>query len=185
MAETKTKTVAEVSHGTGAPAQEKVFPPLDPTTFAPQLVWLAISFIALYMIMSRVALPRIASVIEERRDRIASDLDQAEQLKKETEEAIAAYEQALAEARAKAHGIAQETRDKLGAEVEAEQKVVEEKLAAKMADAEKRISASKDSALAHVSEIASDTAGAIVKELIGGRVTKAELDAAVSKSLAN
>ena len=154
-------------------------PQLEFHDWAPQLIWLAISFVTLYLIMARVAIPRISTVLEERRDRIASDLDSAEQLKKETEEAIAAYEQALAEARAKAHAIAQETRDKLSAEVEAERSEVEAKIAEKTADAEARIQASKSDALAHVNEVATDTAEAIVKELVGGRVTKAELSAAV------
>lgn len=155
-------------------------PQLEFHDWAPQLIWLAISFVTLYLIMARVAIPRIGTVIEERRDRIATDLDQAEQLKKDTEEAIAAYEQALAEARAKAHAIAQETRDKLSAEVEAERTEVEAKIADKTAEAEARIHASKSAALAHVNEVAADTAEAIVKELVGGRVTKAELKAAVS-----
>lgn len=154
-------------------------PQLEFHDWAPQLIWLAISFVTLYLIMARVAIPRISTVLEERRDRIASDLDSAEQLKKETEEAIAAYEQALAEARAKAHAIAQETRDKLSAEVEAERSEVEAKIAEKTAEAEARIQASKNDALAHVNEVATDTAEAIVKELVGGRVTKAELTAAV------
>lgn len=158
-------------------------PQLDYHDWAPQLVWLAISFAALYLIMARLALPRIATVLEERRDRIATDLDQAEQLKKETEEAIAAYEQALAEARARAHAIAQETRDKLGAEVEAERAEVEANLAETLAEAEARIQASKDTALAHVDEVAAETAEMIVKQLVGGKVTKAEVKSAVGKAL--
>jgi F-type H+-transporting ATPase subunit b len=158
-------------------------PQLDYHDWAPQLVWLAISFAALYLIMARLALPRIATVLEERRDRIATDLDQAEQLKKQTEEAIAAYEQALAEARARAHAIAQETRDKLGAEVEAERAEVEATLAETLAEAEARIQASKDTALAHVDEVAAETAQMIVKQLVGGKVTKAEVKSAVGKAL--
>jgi len=71
-------------------------PQLELHDFAPQLIWLVISFVTLYLIMARVALPRIANVLEERRDRIASDLDKAEQLKRKTDEAIAAYEESLA-----------------------------------------------------------------------------------------
>jgi F-type H+-transporting ATPase subunit b len=159
-------------------------PQLNFHDWAPQLVWLAISFVTLYLIMARLALPRIATVLEERRDRIATDLDQAEQLKKETEEAIAAYEQALAEARGRAHAIAQETRDKLSAEVDAERGEVEAKLAETTTEAEARIQASKDAALAHVDEVAAETADAIVKQLVGGKVTKAELKSAVGKALA-
>ncbi|GAB4225775.1 MAG: hypothetical protein Kow0032_02200 [Methyloligellaceae bacterium] len=152
--------------------------------WAPQLVWLAITFITLYFIMARVAIPRIGTVIEERKDRIASDLDQAEQFKRDTEQAIAAYEQALAEARARAHTIAQQAREKLNAEVEAERAAVEKQLAEKTAEAEARIAASKEAALSRVADVASETAQAIVTQLIGGKVTKAEVKGAIEKAQA-
>ncbi|RME97998.1 MAG: F0F1 ATP synthase subunit B [Alphaproteobacteria bacterium] len=152
--------------------------------WAPQLVWLAITFITLYFIMARVAIPRIGTVIEERKDRIASDLDQAEQFKRDTEQAIAAYEQALAEARARAHTIAQQAREKLNAEVEAERAAVEKQLAEKTAEAEARIAASKEAALSRVADVASETAQAIVTQLIGGKVTKAEVKSAIEKAQA-
>ena len=101
-------------------------PQLDFATFAPQLIWLTLVFGVLYLVMARVALPRIATVIEERRDRIADDLDTAAQLKSDTDDAIASYETALAEARAHAHSIAQETRDRLTAETDAHRADLEE-----------------------------------------------------------
>lgn len=153
--------------------------------FAPQLIWLAILFTVLYLIMSRIALPRIANVLEERRDRIASDLDKAEQLKKRTEEAIAAYEQAIAEARANAHAIGQEARDKLSAEIEEERSQVEAQIAEQTANAEARIQAAKTAAMSHVNEVAVDAATEIVKQLIGGRVAKTEISDAVGKALSS
>ena len=160
-------------------------PQLELHDFAPQLIWLVISFVTLYLIMARVALPRIADVLEERRDRIASDLDMAEQLKRKTDEAIAAYEQSLAEARNKAHAIAQETRDKLTSEVDAERAQVEEQIADKTSKADARIAEAKTKALTHVNEVAADTAEAIVTRLIGGKLTKKEVSQAVSKALAS
>ena len=82
-------------------------PQFDPDTFAPQLIWLAITFIGLYFVMARMALPRIGNAIEHRRDRIANDLDQAQALKEATDRAIASYEERLAEARSRAHSLAQ------------------------------------------------------------------------------
>lgn len=158
-------------------------PQFDFDTFGPQIVWLVITFVALYFIMARLALPRIANVIEERRDRIADDLDQAEQLKLKTEEAIATYEQALAEARAKAHGIAQEARDKLNAEMEQERNAAEKQMAEKTAEAEARIRESGKAALKHVNEIAASTAGSIVEALTDGKATKAEMTAAIRKAM--
>ena len=130
-------------------------------------------------------MPRISTVIEERRDRIASDLDQAEQLKQKTEEAIAAYEEALLQARTKAIGIAQETRETWANEVEAERLQVEKQIAEKTAEAEKRITDAKSAALGHVNEVASEAAEAIVQELIGGKLTKTEINQAVSKAMAS
>ena len=160
-------------------------PQLELQDFAPQLIWLVISFVTLYLIMARVALPRIADVLEERRDRIASDLDKAEQLKQKTDEAIAAYEQSLAEARTHAHTIAQETRDKLSGEVDAEKSQVEKQIAEKTSIAEARIAKAKADALTHVNEVAADVAESVVKQLIGAKLTKTELNQAVSKALAS
>ncbi len=158
-------------------------PQLELHDFAPQLIWLVISFVTLYLIMARVALPRIANVLEERRDRIASDLDKAEQLKRKTDEAIAAYEESLAEARNSAHAIAQETRDKLSAEVDAEKAQVEKQIAEKTSKAEARITKAKASALTKINVVAEDVTGAIIKQLIGAKLTKKEVSQAVSKAL--
>ena len=156
-------------------------PQLVLTDFTPQLIWLAITFIGLYLFMSRVAIPRIANVIEQRQDRISRDLDEAEKLKKETENALAAYEQSMAEARAKAHAIAQENRDKLHGEIDAERQAVEQKISEKMAEAENRIKASKESALSEINAIAGETAGSIVEALIGKQVDKSEIDKIVAQ----
>ena len=149
-------------HGHGKP-----FPPLDPGTFAAQLVWLALAFGLLYVVLSRVALPRVGEVIEERRERVQRDLDAAEQLKTDTEQALASYEQALAEARAKGNAIAKGMRDGLASEIEAERGKVEAQIGQKLAEAEARIGETKAKALASVNDIAGDIAGAIVTRLIG------------------
>ena len=158
-------------------------PQLDFSTFAPQIIWLVITFTALYFLMARVALPRISTVLEERRDRVANDLDEAEQLKRDTDTAIANYETSLAEARAKAHEIANSTREKLSGEIDVERQGVEDELAVKAAEAEKIITAAKDQALGEIDNVANETAEAILKQLVGGRITKAKISAAVSAAL--
>ena len=156
-------------------------PQLDPDTFAPQLIWLAITFIGLYIVMARVALPRIGNAIEHRRDRIANDLDQAQALKEATDRAIATYEARMAEARARAHDMNQETRQKLKDEVEAERARVEADLAEKVAKAEKRIAKVKDGALVEMEKVAGDLAGDIVANLIGDKVAGARAAKAVEQ----
>jgi F-type H+-transporting ATPase subunit b len=165
--------------GAGGEAHAKGLPQLDATTYAPQLIWLAITFVALLLLMSSVVIPRIRSVIEDRRERIEKDLAEAERLKGETDKALKAYEQALAEARGKAHGIAQETRDALKAETERERAKVDREVAARMSEAEARIQAAKASALAQVSGIAAETAQAVVKQLLGLDIPRTEAEAAV------
>ena len=169
--------------GTAVPhdaGHAKVFPPLDPSTFAPQLIWLAIAFTALYLLLSKFALPRVGEVLEERADRIKRDLDTAERLKDDTQKALKAYEKSLADARANASGIAKETRERLGGESDKEKVAIDKQIAAKLADAEKRITATKIKALASVSEVAADTAGAVVKQLIGADVTADEVKRALA-----
>jgi F-type H+-transporting ATPase subunit b len=168
--------VPATEHGAG-------FPPFDPTHFVSQLVWLAITFVILYWVMKNVALPRIAGILEDRRDRIAGDLAEADRLKRETDEAIAAYDQALAEARGRARSIAQDTRDKLKAETDAKRVAAEAGIAAKLSDAEARISQIKSSALAQVGEIASETSSALVEALIGVTPSKSDVDQAVKGAM--
>ena len=101
-------------------------PQLNPADFTPQLAWLALTFVVLYLILTFVALPRIGEVIEERRDRVQRDLDAAERFKEQTDAALAAYEQALSEARQRASAMAKDMRDSLVAETEKERSRVEE-----------------------------------------------------------
>jgi F-type H+-transporting ATPase subunit b len=155
-------------------------PQLNPLDWAPQLIWLAITFGILYLLMKWVALPKIGSVIEARQARIAGDLEAADKLRRQTEEAIAAYEQALAEAKARAHAIAQEARNKLKDEVAAERSALERDLAAKSAEAEARIHQAKVSALKDVNAVASETAAEIVRRLIGVAPSQPESSAAVA-----
>lgn len=172
--------MAEQTTGTTEHAGEhaNVFPPFDSTTFGSQLLWLAITFGLLYYLMSKIALPRIAAILEERNDRIADDLAEAEKLKQETDAAIADYEQALAEARQNAHTIAQNARDKSKAEIDKARSKIEANLEARMADAEARISELKATAMAEVDTIAKDTAEALVDVLIGS-ASRADVSKAV------
>ncbi|MFV0294985.1 MAG: ATP F0F1 synthase subunit B, partial [Hyphomicrobiaceae bacterium] len=164
---TQTGTVA---HG-GEHGGHGGFPPFDPSTFAPQLVWLTITFVALYYLMSRLALPAVSSVLTERRERIQRDLAEAEKLKTETDEALAAYEKSLSDARSKAQGMAKDMRDKLANEMESARRSVDETNAAKLAETEARIAETKSKALASVNDLAADTASAIVERLIGQPVS--------------
>ncbi|MGN6490318.1 MAG: F0F1 ATP synthase subunit B [Devosia sp.] len=158
-------------------AHAEVFPPFDGTTFGGQLLWLAITFAALYLLMSRVALPRIGSIIETRRTRIEGDLAEAERLRKETEKAAAAYEAALAEARKNAQAIAEETRTSIRADIDNRRADVEAGLNQRITEAESRIAATKAAALANVDDIAADTAQALVAKIAGGATAEETRDA--------
>jgi F-type H+-transporting ATPase subunit b len=161
------------------------FPPFQKDTFASQFVWLAITFVALYLLISRIAVPRIGGILEARECRIAGDIAEAQRLKADSEAALAAYEKALADARNRAQAIGGEIRDKLHAEAEQNRKAIEAKLNAQLADAEKQIAATKTAAMANVRGIAVDAAAAIVERLIGtappAPATAAAVDAALKR----
>lgn len=159
------------------------FPPFDPATWGSQIFWLAITFGLLFILMKRVALPRIANILETRSNRIAGDLAAAGKLKVETDAAIAAYEQALAEARQRGHAIAQEARDKTKAEIDADRARTEDGLREKLEAAEARIAEVKTQALTEVDTIAKDAAEAMVQTLIGGEVGQSEVAKAVETAM--
>lgn len=161
-------------HGSGA------FPPFDPATFPNQLLWLAITFGALYVLMSRIALPRIGGILENRKTLIDTDLAAADADRQKTDAAIAAYEKALAEARSKAQGIANETRDAIQADLAAKRSATETDLTAKVNAAETRIAQTKAEALTHVDEIAAETARAVVGQIVG-EVSPDSVRAAIAK----
>ncbi len=161
------------------------FPPFDASTFASQIFWLAVTFGALYLLMSRVALPRMAGILETRAQRIASDIDQASAMQAKAQEAGAAYEQALAKAKASAQEIGQKAKEEAAAVAAERRKTVEAEMAAKVASAESQIAATKAGAMTNVSGIAADAASAIVERLTGKAPPAADLKAALDTALPN
>ena len=159
------------------------FPPFESQTFASQLVWLAIAFVLLYVLMAKLALPRVASIIEGRQKRIADDIGEAGRLKTQSDEAVAAYEKALADARARAQTIANETRDSQAAAAEARRKTLEDELNGKLAEAEKTIATTKQAAMSNVRRIAEDATRAIVERLIGAAPSEKAVADAVADVL--
>jgi F-type H+-transporting ATPase subunit b len=157
-------------------------PQLNPLDWAPQIIWLIITFGILYLLMVKVVLPRIGGVIDARAAHIAKDLAEADKLRRETEEAIAAYEQALAEAKQKAHAIIDAGRTKLKEEMAAERAKLDQELGKKSAEAEARINAAKVSAMKEVSAVAADVAADIVRQLIGSVPSKAEIEKAIQEA---
>ncbi|CAA7622920.1 F0F1 ATP synthase subunit B' [Magnetospirillum sp. UT-4] len=158
-------------------------PQFDPTFFAPQLFWLAVTFIALYILMATVTLPKIGAVLDERQRKIDDNLDKAAQYKAEAEAAIAAYEKALAESRAHAHTVIKEASERLSKQAEERTHELTAKLNAQIKGGEARIAAAKQTALANVRDVALDVAGATVARLVGTGIDQARLDSAVAAAL--
>lgn len=156
------------------------FPPFDSSTFAGQLFWLAITFGALYLLMSRVALPRIGAIISAREGTIESALAEAAAAQKASEAEAAALEQALAKAKANAQGIAAEARAKSTREIDAKRHAVEQDLSAKMVTAEASIAATKAKAMANVEDIAKEAVSAMVETLTGKAPTAPAITKAVN-----
>ena len=178
--------MAEPAHKTGTEAVPKGehggFPPFQSQTFASQLVWLAIAFVLLYVLMAKLALPRVGAVIENRQKRIDDDIAEAGRLKQQSDAAVAAYEKALADARARAQAIANETRERQAAEAEATPQAPGRRSSTPSSRRPRRPSPRpKQAAMRNVRGIAEDAARAIVERLIG----KAPSDSAVGAAVAD
>ena len=154
-------------------------PQLDVGTFGNQIFWLVLALLAIYFVLSRVALPRIAAILAERQGTITNDIAAAEDLKTKAEEAEAAYDKALADARAEAQRIAGETKAKIQADLDVAIEKADASIAAKAAESEAAIAEIRAGALEAVAEVAKDTAAEIVSTL-GGAADASASEAAVS-----
>lgn len=173
-------TLAEGEVYEGAAAEEHAtgMPQLDVETFPNQIFWLVLTLVAIFMILNRVALPRIAAVLAERQGTITNDIATAEDLRNKAKEAEAQYDKALADARAEAGRIAQAARDEIQADLDAAIAKADEEIAARTAESEKEIAAIRDEASASVREVARDAAAEIVR-MLGVEPDQAAVDAAV------
>ena len=183
MAESHGNAKGATAHTEADGGHKAPFPPFQKETFASQLVSLTITFVALYLISSRLALPRVRQTIDDRQNTIEGDLARAQKLKDESDGALKAYEAELAAARTRAQAIGNETREKLNAAADAERKALEERLSVKLADAEKTIASTREAAMSNVRGIASDAATAIVQQLTGATPDPKLVDGAVEASM--
>ncbi len=158
-------------------------PQFDPSVFSPQLFWLLVTFIALYWLVSKVAVPRVGEVLEQRARVIQEDLDRAVQLKAETDAAAAAYEKAMADARSQAQDHMQAMQAELKAVAEKRTADISAQIGKQVSDAEQRIGAAKQSALDAMKGIAADTARDVVAKLTSLTPDTGAVDAAVAAAL--
>lgn len=174
----------EVAIGTDhdAAASGAGMPQLDFATFDNQVFWLILALIAIFFILTKIALPRISAVIAERQGALTNDLAAAEDLKRQAADAEEAYNTALANARAEAQRIGQDTRDEIQAQLQVEIDRADAQIAARAAEGEARIAEIEAGALATAEEVARDVAAEIVRALAPGQDVNADAVAAAVSS---
>jgi len=168
-----------IASGSGGHGESGVFPPFDSSTYPSQIFWLVLTFGLLLFLLSKVLLPRVGNILEERSNRIADDLDTAARMQREAELAGKAYEKALADARAKAHNVAETTRAGVTAELEAEMARAEEETQAMLDKAEAKIRKMREQALANVEDISVETTGTLLEHVFGKKPGVAKIRKAV------
>ena len=172
-----------MASGTEGAESAQGMPQLDFSTFPNQIFWLVVALVAIYFILNRVALPRIAGVLADRQGTFQRDLDQAEEMKRKAQEAEAAYEKALADAKAQAAEIVAETKAEIAKEVEAATAKADAEIAAKAAEAEKAIADIRTTATKSVEEVASATAAEVVAAITGGKADAKSASSAVKNRM--
>jgi len=156
--------------GTGAASAASTLPQLNHEFYASQVIWLAVSFLILYVIMWRFVLPRISHILEERQDRIEGNLERAETIRREAQATAEAYEKAVSEARAAAQTVIAKARDKMAADAATHHGKLGQRLTAEIAEAEGRILGAKNEAMAHLRDVAVEVASTAAERLAGERV---------------
>ena len=173
-----------VDPGMAPDAQKAGMPQFDLSRFPSQIFWLGVTFLVLYWVMSKIALPRIGEVLEARANRIGGDLDRASALKAEADQIKAAYEKALGESRAKAQEVGRSTEASLAREAADRQARLGNELAGRIRDAEGRIAAAKASAMGNLAGVAAEVATLAVQRVAGIGISPAEADQAARAALA-
>jgi F-type H+-transporting ATPase subunit b len=173
--------MAEPTTHTEVPQGRGKFPPFDPQTFPSQLFWLTLVFVLLYVLMAKVALPRIGTIIEERRKHIDAHLAEAQRFKEQSDAAVVAHDKMLAEARVQAQTVANTVRQQKSVEADEARTRLEAQLRERLAAAEQSIATARSAAMANVKTIAADSAAAIVERLIGRTPSKEEIAAALDE----
>jgi F-type H+-transporting ATPase subunit b len=158
-------------------------PQLDPSLFATQLFWLLITFLALFLIAWKVALPRITEVLDARQTRVDGDLEKARALKEEAENVLAAYEKTLADATLQAQDIHRQMVQTLADERTQRQEELSRKLSGQAREAENRIDGEKQRAVENIRETALGVVQSAASRLIGVEVPEADADRAIQAAM--
>lgn len=158
-------------------------PQFNIATFPPQLIWLALTFVVLYLLMARVALPRIGNVLSERQERIDDNLATAEELRAQAKADADAYTNELGKAREQARAAINEASQQVSSEAAAKQEALAQRLAAQIKSAEGEIEKAKVSARASIREAAIGVAQSATQRLIGTAPAEPTIAAAVERAL--
>lgn len=175
MADTTVEHAAEAASGAGMPQ-------LDPSSFPNQIFWLLVTLVVIYLILSRVALPRIGGILAERQGTITNDIAAAEELKLRAQEAEASYEKALTDARAEAQKIVADAKAEIQAELDVELQKADAEIAAQTAESEKAIAEIQAGAAEAVKDVAGDVAQDIVAAM-GGTADAKMIAAAITERM--
>ena len=168
--------VHEAEHQSGG------MPQLDASTYATQILWLVLCFIALYYLLKTKALPRVADILEARQERISNDLDRAAALRADADAAYEEHEKVIAAAQAKAQGEIKATRETMLADIAGRTAALDRELAQRITDAEKAVAAARDRTLNELEAVAVEAAQAATERLIGVSVDADEARAALARA---
>jgi F-type H+-transporting ATPase subunit b len=180
--ETQSHGAGDAVHGAADAAPG--MPQLDFSTFPNQIFWLVVTLVAIYLVVTKLAIPRIGSVLAERQSTIANDLATAEELKLQAEDSEIAYQKALAEARAEAQHIIAEARAEIQKDLDAANARAEAEIAARLSESEARIAEIRDAAADNVRAVARDTAREVIASILpAAAADRAAIDSAVDQQI--
>jgi F-type H+-transporting ATPase subunit b len=166
--------------GAGGEAASGGLPQLDPSTYPSQVFWLIIAFALLYWLLAKRALPRVADILETRQDRIAADLDRAQSLRQEAEEAMAQHEKLVADAQARARAELDAANERVQADAARQEAELERSLQRQLGEADQRIAAAREQALKALEDVARDASREAVGRLAGVDISSEEAARAVA-----
>ena len=161
-------------------AESGGMPQLNPEFWISQIVWLILTFGALYIVLSKVILPKISDNLESRRSQILENIEIAEKQREESEEKVKEFEKIILNSKLEAKNLFNEARQKVLEDVDKKRSELEKSIEAEIVSAEKEIQSLNSNSLENIKKIATDTSSDLISQLIGQEVDKNTISSIVN-----
>jgi F-type H+-transporting ATPase subunit b len=154
-------------------------PQLNPEFWISQIFWLTLTFGILYIILSKLILPKISDNLESRKSQILENVEAADKQRQNSEEKLREYEEIVSKSKMEAKSIFNQAREKALKDISAKKEVLDKQIDDEIGKAEQEIKELQSGAAVKINKIAIETSSELIQKLIGAEVNNSSISAIV------